>query len=157
MIYWRRNFYYLLLLLLYKNRRQRREQRAFDNIHIHLYMHIYIYIYIYIYIHVHIDTDIYGIHHCRFFRSSYKRLAWVEFELVTTAFHSNPLTKEPLAHEFYSHSEPNLYNCFSFIFYSAFRFNFCHYLHPSSHLPRSKFCTSNEMSVAEWIHTCGIH
>lgn len=41
---------------------------------------------------------------------------WNLFELVTTVFHSNPLTKELQGHEFYSHSEPNLYNCFSFTF-----------------------------------------
>ena len=35
---------------------------------------------------------IYGIHHWRIFRSSYRKLAWVRFEPTTTKFRSDALT-----------------------------------------------------------------
>ena len=36
--------------------------------------------------------DTYGIHHWRKFRSSYRKLAWVEFERTTTEFRGDALT-----------------------------------------------------------------
>ena len=64
-------------------------------IHIYIY-HIYIYIYVCVYICVYIYYTyihiIYGIHHWRIFRSSYRKLVWVGFEPTTTEFRSGALT-----------------------------------------------------------------
>ena len=40
--------------------------------------------------------DAYGIHHWRIFRSSYRKLAWVGFEPMTTEFRSDALTDCPI-------------------------------------------------------------
>ena len=57
-------------------------------LHTHTHRYIYIYIYIYnIYIYI-----IYGIHHWQIVWSSYRKLAWVEFEPMTTEFRSDALT-----------------------------------------------------------------
>ena len=39
-----------------------------------------------------VNLYIYGIHHWRILRSSYRKLAWVGFELTTTEFRSDALT-----------------------------------------------------------------
>ena len=65
------------------------------------FSHICIYIYIHIYI--------YGIHHWRIFRSSYRKLAWVGFEPTTTQFRSDALTDWAISHEFNSLSEPTFF------------------------------------------------
>ena len=54
-------------------------------IHIHKYIYIYI-IYIYIYIYI------CGIHHRRILWCSYRKFAWVGFELTTNEFRSDALT-----------------------------------------------------------------
>ena len=77
---------------------------------------IYIYIYIYIYIHIYIlfTTEV-AIGSS--FRSSYRKLAWVGFEPMTTEFRSEALTDltELSGHEFNLLSEPTLYN-FDYIY-----------------------------------------
>ena len=51
---------------------------------ISIYLSIYLSVYLYIYL--------YGIPHWRIIWSSYRRLAWVGFELTTTEFRSDALT-----------------------------------------------------------------
>ena len=55
-------------------------------------MCIYVCIYIYVYICMYICMYIYGIHHRRIVWSSYRKLAWVGFESMTTEFGSDALT-----------------------------------------------------------------
>ena len=62
-------------------------------IHIYIIYIIYIYIYIlYIYIwYIYIYIYMYGMHHWLILWSSYKKLAWMGFESMTTEFHSDTL------------------------------------------------------------------
>ena len=58
----------------------------------YIYMYVYnIYTFICIYIYM-LYICLYGIHHGRIFRRSYRKLAWEGFETTTTKFRSDALT-----------------------------------------------------------------
>ena len=115
-------------------------------VHLFHYFIIYIYIYIYsIYIlyifYIYIIYYIY-IHHWKILWSSYRKLAWVEFEPTTTEFCSDPLTKLS-GHKFNSHSEPTLHNYSNFIICSV-----SHYILVIAFVSRHRFS-----QVHAWIFT----
>ena len=62
-----------------------------------------------------IYTYIYGIHHWRIFRSSYRKLAWVGFEPTTTEFRSDALTDWAIRPWVQLALRANLYSYSSFI------------------------------------------
>ena len=80
----------------------------------------------------------------------HRKLAWVWSKTTSIEFQMLYLT-ELLSHELNSNSKPALYSYSSFIYWLVFRFYFSHSLHQLPHLPKSKSCTINNMSIAQWI------
>ena len=129
------------------------------------YMVVYIYIYniliyifviyiIYIYICIYI---IYGIHHWKILRSSYRKLTWVGFELTTTKFRLDALTdwairpwvQLALRAKFIQLLQFHLFvQCSRFILSFAF---------VSRHICFKRRLAQVIALVAEWIDTSGIH
>ena len=67
------------------------------------------------------------IYHWGRFRSSCKKLTWVELQLTTTELRSDSLSR----HKFDSHLEPTLYSCSNFTFCLMFRLQVSHLSHHS--------------------------
>ena len=59
-------------------------------------------------------TDTQSIHHWTILGSSYRNLAWIEFESTTTDFHSDALTNGAISRELNLHLEPTLYSYSNF-------------------------------------------
>ena len=102
-------------------------------------------------------ADTYGIHHWRNLRSSFRKLAWVVFELETTENRSDTLTNEAIRKCLHLPLTANFVLPLRFHYLFSITFYFSRF--PSSVAPfiSSKFPVANHMSVAEWADTYGIH
>ena len=110
---------------------------------------IYIYIYIYyIYIWYSSRKDLW---------SSYRKLAWVGFELTTTELRSDALTDWAIRPWVQLAPRANFLQLLRFHRLFSVKFHFSYYLRQSPRLFSLNSCWGNHMSVVEWIDTYGIH
>ena len=102
-------------------------------------------------------ADKYGIHHWQILWSSYRNLAWLGFEPMTTEFPSDTPTDWAVKPWVQPTLRANFVQLLQFhrLFSVTFHFGYC--FRQSPRLFSSNFCWGNHMSVAEWVDTYGIH
>ena len=102
-------------------------------------------------------TNRYGIHHWRILWSSYRKLAVVRLEPVTSEFQSEALTDWARSPWVQLTLSVNFIQALQFdrFFSVTFRFSCC--LPQSPRLFWSKFSWRNHMSVTKWTDTYDIH
>ena len=94
-------------------------------------------------------ADTYGIHHWRILWSSYRELAWVGFEPMTTEFHSDVLTDSAIRPLVQLSLRADFVRLLQFhhFFSVTFHFNYC--LRQLPRLIELKVSEGNHMSVAD--------
>ena len=94
-------------------------------------------------------TDTYGIHHWRILWSSYRKLAWVEFEPTTTEFRSDAISDWAIWPWVRLALRANYLELLQFHCLFSLKFHFGYCLRQLQRLFWLKFSWGNHMSVSE--------